>query len=307
MLFNDLSGDKKKTEIVLAAKFFTRRSLNIKAVARTFHPIWRTRSKFKVSDAGNIVLLIVFDLEVDAEKVLQGDSWAFDRHFSFTTKIVTRYNEFYKYEQASGQQLIQAKTSLFFSKNTPSEVQEEIKNKFGAQLIKQHEKYLGLPSLVGRNKRNTFNSIKEKLGKKLVGWKEKMLSKAGKEVSIKAVAQAIPTYTISDFKIPDSLCEDLTRMIQNFRDGNFKQTTTLFSTKFLKPSTFQEAKALEAGLLFAKDIGIQDFILEGDSIIVYRALCEMSTLPSSVELVIEDEFLQKISVGRLGSVGYILV
>ena len=130
---------------------------------------------------------------------------------------MTRYNEFYKYEQASGQQLNWAKTSLFFSKNTPSEVQEEIKNRFGAQLIKQHEKYLGLPSLVGRNKRNTFNSIKEKFWKKLAGWKEKMQSKAGKEVLIKAVAQAIPTYTMSYFKIPDSLCEDLTRMIQNFR------------------------------------------------------------------------------------------
>ena len=73
-------GTKRGPEIVLVAKFFTRRSLNIKAVVRTFHPIWRTQSKFKVSDAGNNVLLIVFDLAVDAEKVLQGESWAFDRH-----------------------------------------------------------------------------------------------------------------------------------------------------------------------------------------------------------------------------------
>ena len=83
-------------------------------------------------------------------------------------------------------------------------------------MIKQHEKYLGLPSLVGRNKRNTFNAIKEKLGKMLVGWKEKMLSKAGKEVLIKAVAQAIPIYTISCFKLPDSLCDELKSMIRNF-------------------------------------------------------------------------------------------
>ena len=56
------------------------------------------------------------------------------------------------YKEASGQQLNKAKTSLLFNKNTPREVQEEIKNKFGAQVIKQHEKYLGLPTLVGRNK-----------------------------------------------------------------------------------------------------------------------------------------------------------
>ena len=33
---------------------------------------------------------------------------------------------------------------------------------------------------------------------------------------IKAVAQEIPTYTMSVFKLPDSLCEDLTSMIRNF-------------------------------------------------------------------------------------------
>ena len=54
------------------------------------------------------------------------------------------------------------------------------------------------------------------MGKKLAGWKEKLLSKAGKEVLIKAATQAIPTHTMSCFKIPDSLCDDLTRMIRNF-------------------------------------------------------------------------------------------
>ena len=120
------------------------------------------------------------------------------------------------YEEAFGQQLNHTKTSLFFSSNTLDDIQREIKSKFGAQVIRQHEKYLGLPSLVGKNKRNSFNAIKEKLSKKLAGLKEKMLSKARKEVLIKAVAQAIPTYTMGCFKIPDSLCDDMTSMIRNF-------------------------------------------------------------------------------------------
>ena len=33
---------------------------------------------------------------------------------------------------------------------------------------------------------------------------------------IKAVAQAIPTYTMNCFKIPDSLCDELTSLIRNF-------------------------------------------------------------------------------------------
>ena len=120
------------------------------------------------------------------------------------------------YEGVSGQQLNRAKTSLFFSRNTPNDIQEIIKHKFGAQVIKYHEKYMGLLSLLGRNKKNTFNSINDKLRKQLAGWKEKLLSKAGKEVLIKAVAQAIPTYTMSVFKLSNSLCEDLTSMIRNF-------------------------------------------------------------------------------------------
>ena len=120
------------------------------------------------------------------------------------------------YKRASRQQLNRAKTSLFFSRDTPRVVQEEVKQRFGAQVIKQHEKCLGLPSLVGRNKRDTFNAIKEKLGKTLAGWKEKMLLKVGKDVLIKAVAQVILIYTMSCFKLPDSLCDELKSMIRNF-------------------------------------------------------------------------------------------
>ena len=64
---------------------------------------------------------------------------------------------------------------------------------------------------MGNNKKNSFKEIKEKLAKRLVGWKEKLLSKAGKETLIKVVAQAIQTYAMSCFKIPDSLCEEKTR------------------------------------------------------------------------------------------------
>ena len=44
------------------------------------------------------------------------------------------------YEKASSQQLNHVKTSLFFNCNTSRDVQEEIKSRFGAQIIKQHEK-----------------------------------------------------------------------------------------------------------------------------------------------------------------------
>ena len=109
---------------------------------------------------------------------------------------------------------------------TTYDTQEEIKNRFGVEVIRQHETYLGLPSLVGRSKKHTFRALKEKLDNKLSGWKEKPIFQASKEVLIKAVAQALPTYTMSVFKLPDSLCDELTRMILRFwwgqKDGKNK-------------------------------------------------------------------------------------
>ena len=46
------------------------------------------------------------------------------------------------YEQASGQLLNKEKTALFFSRNTPRDTQKEIKFRFEAEVIKQHETYL---------------------------------------------------------------------------------------------------------------------------------------------------------------------
>ena len=65
------------------------------------------------------------------------------------------------YEAESGQQLNKEKTSLFFNKNTKREVQDQVKQIFGAQVIQHHEKYLGLPLLVGKGKRKAFNRIKD--------------------------------------------------------------------------------------------------------------------------------------------------
>ena len=48
------------------------------------------------------------------------------------------------------------------------------------------------------------------------GWKEKLLSQAGKEVMIKAMVQSIPTYSMSVFKIPVGLCKDIEAMIRRF-------------------------------------------------------------------------------------------
>ena len=75
---------------------------------------------------------------------------------------------------------------------------------------------MGLPSLVGRAKKKSFSIIKERIWRKLKGWKEKLLSQAGREILIKAVVQAILAYTMSGFKLPKSLIKEIEVLIRKF-------------------------------------------------------------------------------------------
>ena len=77
-------------------------------------------------------------------------------------------------------------------------------------------KYLGLPVPEGRLHKGNFETIQDRLRKKLIDWSEQYVSSGNKEILIKAVAQAIPTYVMSVFKLPASVCDELTRMIRQY-------------------------------------------------------------------------------------------
>lgn len=77
-------------------------------------------------------------------------------------------------------------------------------------------RYLGLPTEWGRNKTSTLDWIKERVMSKLQGWKKGLLNQAGKEVLIKAVIQAIPTYAKTMIKFPKTFCQSLYSMVAKF-------------------------------------------------------------------------------------------
>lgn len=77
-------------------------------------------------------------------------------------------------------------------------------------------RYLGLPVVFGRSKKDDFPFVRERVLKKLKGWKERCLSRAGKEILIKSIAQAIPSYIMSCYKIPEGCCQDIESMIAKF-------------------------------------------------------------------------------------------
>lgn len=122
-----------------------------------------------------------------------------------------------------------------FSNKGQEDLHEQVKQILGVELASFDAKYLGLPTPSGRMKGDRFQPMKERLGKRLKDYTEKNMSLGAKEILIKAVAQAIPTYIMSVFKLPLGLCNDLTSIIREFWWGveNVKRKTVWTSWKHL--------------------------------------------------------------------------
>lgn len=95
-------------------------------------------------------------------------------------------------------------------------MQEHITRLLGVSAIARYEKYLVLHSFIGQAKKQSFIYIRERILKKIQGWKEKQLSQAKREILIKAIIQAMPTFTMNFFKLPKCLRKDIESLIRKF-------------------------------------------------------------------------------------------
>ncbi|KAL5579343.1 hypothetical protein UlMin_011785 [Ulmus minor] len=124
------------------------------------------------------------------------------------------------YCAASGQIVNYDKSEICFGRDVPLPIQQNLAYSFGVRLVICHDKYLGLPTFAGRCKRDLFNFIKNRVWNKVKGWNSSLFSQAGKEILIKAVIQAIPSYAMSCFKLPKRLIKDIHRLIARFWWGS---------------------------------------------------------------------------------------
>lgn len=105
------------------------------------------------------------------------------------------------------------KSAIMFSLNTRRSERDAVMQELEIVKETMDERYLGLPVFVGRSKTKVFSNLKERIWARIQGWKEKMMSRAGKEILIKAVAKAIPTFTMGCFDITKEICDQISTMI----------------------------------------------------------------------------------------------
>jgi ribonuclease HI len=125
-------------------------------------------------------------------------------------------NIFETYRIGSGQMVDRAKSAVFFSANCTNEMKQEVHEFSGIDVEALVEKYLGLPTALGRLSDDQFEHIITKLKKLVNSYAAKNLSGAVREVLVKAICQAIPTYSMSCFRLSKKMCKRITSIVARF-------------------------------------------------------------------------------------------
>lgn len=113
------------------------------------------------------------------------------------------------YETFAGQKINFSKSELCGSKNVDEMMLRLSGDYLNMKVVSCHSKYLGLPMVVGQNKKDVFGEVDEKVQRKIQSWSPLLLSIAGCETLIKVVVQAIPLYSMNCFGLPKTLCNKL--------------------------------------------------------------------------------------------------
>ncbi|KAL1186356.1 hypothetical protein V6Z11_A01G173200 [Gossypium hirsutum] len=98
---------------------------------------------------------------------------------------------------------------FYFSLNTPTNQREFFSNLLLMKVVEKLDNYLGLPLYIGKRKYLPFKDIFNRLSSRINSWSKRLLSYGGKDVFVKFILQALPTYALSIFLGPKGIIEHM--------------------------------------------------------------------------------------------------
>ncbi|XP_062086997.1 uncharacterized protein LOC133793717 [Humulus lupulus] len=180
------------------------------------------------------------------------------------------------FQLASGQQVNLSKSSVFFSTNTRADARVKICDMLKVSEAGESCTYLGLPNILGRNKNTILGFLKDKMRKKIQSWEGKFLSKAGKELLIKTVAQSLPSYAMNVFLLPLGLCQEMEQLMCSYWwKSSSRNNKGIHWKSWEKLSTHKSKGGM--GFCNLHDFNMALFSKQG-----WRLLCQPNTLVTRI-------------------------
>lgn len=120
-----------------------------------------------------------------------------------------------EYALASGQLINYNKSKIYFF-NMDRNLQGKLMHILGCCVADLPDSYLGLPLTIKEDTSHFWESILERMQKKLAVWVGKTLSSADKLQLLSASLQGVPVYFLSLFKISIAMAEKLEKIQRSF-------------------------------------------------------------------------------------------
>ncbi|KAA3472738.1 RNA-directed DNA polymerase [Gossypium australe] len=120
---------------------------------------------------------------------IKGDKAIEGVHYIFERGAQVLKSNLKEYEICLGQSVNYDKSTVFYSTNTSEKSRRVVSNILGVRNSNNMERYLGLPNDVGKNKKASFQLLKDGMRQRIENWNVRFLSQEGKGVFIKATLQ----------------------------------------------------------------------------------------------------------------------
>ncbi|KAK2634368.1 hypothetical protein Ddye_029160 [Dipteronia dyeriana] len=109
--------------------------------------------------------------------LINDDNMMFSKVTTRDCKAIRRVLDIYAC--ASGQSVNFHKSAMYVSKKVSHDMTLSLAKILGVRLVPCHDRYLGLPSFTGKNRRELYNSIKDRVWERVKGWQSKLFSVGG--------------------------------------------------------------------------------------------------------------------------------
>jgi hypothetical protein len=116
----------------------------------------------------------------------------------------------------SGQKINREKSSVIFLKLVTNDTKRWIKGDMQTKKLPIDAFYLGTPIFFSRSKTKDFKYLIDIIESKLMRWRCKALSWAGRKTLIKSVTLALPIYTFSIVDVTMTVCKLLDSTFRRF-------------------------------------------------------------------------------------------